>query len=69
MTSDAFRPDDTRLTVLAKGDRLMTAVLTGYIASSTADTFFAVNLGEYHRLAVEVMRQYDVVQLFAYQFL
>ena len=54
MATYTFLTDDTRFTVFSKGDGLVSAVLAGDKATSTTDTFLAVNLREYHRLAVKV---------------
>ena len=47
----------------------MPSVRTGDIASSATDTFIPVDLRIYHRLAIQIMRQDEILQLLAYQFL
>jgi len=69
MASDAFLSDDARFAVLVERDSLVSAVLAGDIAPSASDTFVSVNLGEDHRVAVQVTRQDDILQLLAHQFL
>ena len=69
MATYAFWADDTRFAVLSERDSLVSAVLAGDKATSATDTFLAVNLGEDHRLAVEVVRKNNIRKLFAYEFL
>ena len=79
MTTDTFLSYNARLALTAwlsvsvtdraKGDSLVTTIHTGDIAPPATDTFGAVNLREDHGVAVEVRRQDDVLQFFAYEFL
>ncbi len=69
MATNAFLTDDTGLAVVSERNRLVTTIHTGYIAASAADTLLTVDLGEDHRIAVEIRRQHDILQLFAHEFL
>ena len=65
MTAYAFGADDTWFAVFSEGDRLVTAVHAGDIATAAAYAFLVVNHGEYHRVAVKVGRQNKVLEFFA----
>lgn len=69
MATHAFLSEDAWFAFFAKLYRLVASVHAGDIASSATDTFITVNLREDHRLAVQVMRQNDVRQLLAHEFL
>ena len=68
MATYALLSDNTRLAVLVKDDRLVTAIGTRDEATAAADTFLAVYLGEYHCLAIEIGRHNDIGQFLAHQF-
>ena len=65
VTTDAFVTYDMRLTV-GERNSLMTAIHARHIAATTTYTFLAVNLREYHRVAIKIVRQNYVLQFLAH---